>query len=67
MVTVADLKDQTGKPGPHPILVCYCCGAECSANAGDYFNSRPTFKFVCCGEPMDLAIKRTVYDPVISG
>lgn len=64
MITVADLKNQTGVPGPHPNLVCKCCGAEYSANAGDYFMHRSTYAFVCCDRPMVLARKRVVLEEV---
>jgi hypothetical protein len=63
-VTVADLKEQTGVPGPHPNLVCECCGAEYSANKGDYFMHPPTYPFFCCDRPMILAIRRTIYERV---
>lgn len=63
-VTVADLKDQVGKPGPHPNLYCECCGSEYSANAGDYFMHPHDYIFECCDEPMVLAIKHTTYERV---
>lgn len=49
-----------------PILRCSCCGAEYSANPGDYWNV-PADKEIICGEcnlPMDLVMVRTVYEPV---
>jgi hypothetical protein len=61
-VTVADLSDQTGVSGPHPLLVCLECGAEYSANKADYFMSPLSHVFKCCGVPMQLATKKTVYD-----
>ncbi|MFA4971498.1 MAG: hypothetical protein WC683_02715 [bacterium] len=63
-VTVADLKNQIGVPGPHPFLLCNVCGAENSANAGDYWDAPKDHVFTCCGEPMVLATKRTVYTEV---
>jgi len=64
MITVADLKDQIGVPGPHPILVCERCGAESSANKGEYFMRPLTYPFFCCDRPMILAVKMTVYEEV---
>lgn len=61
MIKVADLKSQTGK-GPHPILLCQKCGAENSANKGDYFAADPSWKFTCCNRPMQLVVKRTIYE-----
>lgn len=60
-VTVGDLRDQIGKDGPRPLLYCPICGGEYSANAGDYFMAPKTHVFRCCGEPMRLITKRTVY------
>lgn len=66
MVTVADLKDQIGVPGPHPKLHCPSCGDDYSANAGDYWNVSETKEFRCdnCGTPLVLAVRRVVYDVV---
>ena len=63
-VTVADLKNQTGVPGPHPNLHCQLCGADFSANAGDYGNWNgfaATHVFKHCGRPMRLVFKRIIY------
>lgn len=57
MITVANLKEQTGQQGPHPNLYCLACGSEYSANKSDYFNHPHDYSFVCCNEPMILAIK----------
>jgi hypothetical protein len=65
MITVSDLKEQTGVPGSHPSLICRCCGAEYSANKSDYFLYPPTFPFFCCEQPMILAVKRVVYEEVV--
>ena len=54
-VTVGDLKDQIGTPFPRPFLHCRECGAQNSANAGDYFALRPAHVFKCCGRNMILA------------
>ena len=63
-VKIADLKDQTGKLGPHPILYCRRCGAEYSANAGDYWDRPPAYVFRCCRRNMRLGIKSAVYEDV---
>jgi len=64
MVRVKDLKDQIGTARPRPLLLCRECGAEYSANAGDYWDSPDEHVFECCGEPMELVTRRTVYEPV---
>ena len=60
MITVDDLKDQTGS-GPHPILYCEFCESEFSANKGDYFMHPFDHVFMCCGENMHLVDKVVVY------
>ena len=57
-VRVADLQDQTGKPGPHAVLHCYECGSDYSANRGDYFMVSGDHVFSCCGEPMTHAVRQ---------
>jgi hypothetical protein len=64
MITVADLKNQTGTHDPHPVLYCRDCGAEYSANKGDYFMHPPTYPFFCCDQPMILVVKKTVFEEV---
>lgn len=61
MITVHDLKDQTGTPEPRPFLYCEECGSECSANRGDYFSTPSTFPFFCCNHPMRLVKKIIQY------
>lgn len=61
MVRVRDLHDQTGRRGPHALLHCVVCGNDNSANKGDYFMARSDYMFTCCGQPMVLAVRRTVY------
>lgn len=61
MVQVKDLPDLFGKRGVRPMLYCELCGAENSADKGDYFNLPPDFVFECCGEPMELVTKHTIY------
>ena len=60
-----DLKNQTGANGPRPILFCAVCGSENSANSGDYWDWPDDHEFKCCGKPMSLCIKRTVYEEVL--
>lgn len=61
MVKVKDLQNQIGVNGPHPLLHCTVCGHDYSANSGDYFMASPNTILKCCGFPMVLAVKRTVY------
>ncbi len=63
-VTVADLKDQIGQPGPHPFLWCPKCGEKNSANKGDYFMAKDTHVFRHCGRNMQLMTERTYLIPV---
>jgi len=63
-VRVKDLKDQIGMTGHRPILLCRICMTENSANRGDYFEADPDHVFDCCGKPMMLCIKKTVYDEI---
>ena len=65
MVRVRVLKEQIGTTGPRPILRCFICGSEFSANRGDYFAAHPEYIFECCGEPMTLCIRRVTYEAVI--
>ena len=60
MVRVRDLIDQTGMVGPRPFLYCARCGAEYSANKGDYFLASPEYIFRCC-EDMQLVTKVVEY------
>ena len=60
-ITVADLKDQTGTPNPSPFLYCDDCGAEWSANKGDYFTHARDYVFTCCEQPMRLVRKVVSY------
>lgn len=63
-VTVGDLKDHVGTPGPHPVLHCPVCDATYSANLGDYWDLPKTHVFTCCKTPNELVVKRTVLEPV---
>jgi len=59
-VTVSDLK----KAPAGVCLHCQLCGADCSADPGDYgfwSGFSPDHVFRHCGRPMRLAIKRIVY------
>jgi len=62
-ITVADLKDHKGC-GPHPFLYCEFCGAEWSANKGDYFTHPLDYVFTCCDENMRLVRKVVTYEDV---
>jgi hypothetical protein len=57
-VTVADLKQQTGVPGPRPVLYCPRCGASYSANRGDYFMAKAdtVLRCECNGHPLKLGV-----------
>ena len=44
------------------MLYCVTCGAEYSANAGDYFAAKPDTVFTHCRRNMVLVTKRTVYE-----
>lgn len=48
----------------HPMLYCARCGAENSANPGDYFMANPDTVFRCCGRPMALVRKQVTHVPV---
>lgn len=63
-VTVEDLQDQTLKTGPHPHLHCFKCGAQYSANRGDYFMHPKDHVFKCCRRNMTLVITRVVLEVV---
>jgi 5-methylcytosine-specific restriction endonuclease McrA len=64
-VTVEDLPELIGAPGPRPLLLCRCCGGEFSANKSDYFWMPAGDVFECCecGEPLELVTKHVVYRP----
>jgi len=64
MVEVKDLKDQIGMKGSRPFLYCSKCGAEYSANSGDYFMSSPEHVFTCCKRKMVLVTKQVTYKEV---
>ena len=63
MVKVGDLKDQTGT-ADRSMLYCVLCGAELSANKGDYFMAKDSTVLKCCGVPMNLVVKRITYKAV---
>jgi hypothetical protein len=63
-VTVENLKDQIGAEYPRPFLYCRKCGAEYSANAGDYFMARPGHVFKCCKVNMLLVTAKRVLTEV---
>jgi len=66
MITVGQLQNQTGVPGPHPSLHCDQCGNDYSANKSDYFMAPSDHPFTCCGEPMRLVRRRVILEEVAS-
>lgn len=46
-----------------PVLRCDVCGECYSATPGDYWNLPDDHVFECCGEPCDLVVKSTRYEP----
>lgn len=74
MATLADLRQwkQENRQLPdggtllarQPVLYCAECGADYSANPGDYWNTPESHIFECCGEPLILAFKRSMIVPV---
>ena len=65
IVKVKDLKDYIGIVGTRPLLWCSICGAESSANHGDYFAADPDYVFICCDVPMRLVEKRITFVDVV--
>lgn len=63
MATIKDLEKQY-EMGIKCCLYCLNCGAENSADPGDYFYVSSEYVFICCEEPMALVTKRTVYTEV---
>ena len=67
-IKVKDLKNQIGISGNvvvnNPFLYCRKCGAEYSANAGDYFMAPSDHVFKCCNVNMLLVKKHTQYEEV---
>lgn len=59
-----NLEDQTITGNHNVIMFCPQCGAEFSANAGDYWNCADDFEFKCCGRTMELVTKHTIYQAV---
>ena len=44
------------------IMKCFICGAEYSANSGDYWHiNNPNYKFKCCDKMMSLVTKHIAY------
>lgn len=63
-ITVADLKDQIGTAHPRPFLHCRKCGAEYSANAGDYWAWPSDEPLRHCGVNMLLVTSHRVLTEV---
>jgi hypothetical protein len=59
-VTVADLPTRS----TDAFLLCPKCHAQCSADAGDYWDRPKDHVFKCCGRNMRLVTARTVYEDV---
>lgn len=59
-VRVRDLKDD---PPYGELLKCFHCANEYSACRRDYFMADPRTAFKCCGFPMALVTKQTVFKP----
>jgi len=57
---VKNLKDQI-LTRDAKIMYCPYCGAEYSANKGDYWYLPENHKFICCDATMDLVVKKTSY------
>ena len=74
LLRVKDLQNQIGTKEPHPLLYCYRCGNEYSANAGDYWAASPDTVLRCstpdaafggeCEMPLRLVTKRLIYTRV---
>jgi DNA replicative helicase MCM subunit Mcm2 (Cdc46/Mcm family) len=60
VIRVMDLPHGTTRA----LLACRDCGNEYSAHRGDYFLDDPEEIMTCCGRPLQLVTKRTVYEPV---
>lgn len=62
------LNNQIGNDIPpqikNAVLHCFICGADYSANAGDYFNCPPEQELTCCDEPLSRVIKKEFYEHV---
>jgi hypothetical protein len=64
MITVKDLKDQTGTQD-RSMLLCENCGAQYSANKSDYSFWMPANQaFTCCEEPLVLVVKSVAYEVI---
>lgn len=59
-----DLVHQFGMREPRPILFCYACCSEYSADPADYTWMEPEDEMTCCEEPLTMVTKRTVMEPV---
>ena len=60
---VKNLKDQI-LTNDKTIAMCPACGAEYSANKGDYWNCKPETPLTCCeGLICELVTKHAIYKP----
>lgn len=62
---VKDLPTLTDTPHPRPFAYCPECGAEWSADRGDYFLMVDEDTFDCgrCGAELELVTRETVHKP----
>ena len=61
-VTVENLSNQIGTTGPRSILYCPSCGAQFSANSGDYWNLPSGHVFKHCRRNMWLGYMVTTFE-----
>jgi hypothetical protein len=59
MVTVKTLRDF--KDLPNTSLHCEQCGSDWSSNPSDYWNRSNRYVMLCCGKPLVLVRKETVW------
>lgn len=60
----SNLKDGILDKSWNALMLCNICGAEYSANSGDYWNVADDYVFECCDEIMELVEKNTVYNSI---
>lgn len=60
--TVKDLR--SGSITSNAMQLCRVCGNTYSVTAGDYFMASDSMPLKCCGEPVAIVTKATVYTDV---
>ena len=75
LLRLKDLQNQIGVKGLPLLLYCPRCGAEFSANSGDYWYNDPNMVLRCstlddtfggeCETPLQLVTKSTVYKSIV--